>query len=288
VTLEEFLEAAWHDHAERAADVATRLERSLALVAKPDDVAPFVRIATHVFGEHLGEWQRGIDLLDAIRGQRSADGDAATSAIVRGIATLGVARGDAGALDGLSPEDRVFALAGAAAAFAGRNAHRRAIDAYARALADAKAGLPAKSPAIRALAIGGNNLACALEEKRDRDAAETGGMVRAAEAALECWRLAGTWLEEERAHYRLARSLLAAGRSEAAIASAQRCVDVCAANEAPAFERFFGEAALALAQRAAGDGDAFAATRARALAWHDRVEADERQWCASDLGELGA
>ena len=288
MTLQEFLDSAWNDHAEHAADVAMRLERSLALVATADDVAPFVRIATHVFGEHLGEWQRGIDLLDAIRGQRSAEGDAAASAIVRGIATLGLARGDDGVLDGLSPEDRVFALAGAAAAFAGRNEQRRAIDAYARALADAKAGLPAKSPAIRALAIGGNNLACALEEKRDRDAAETGGMVRAAEAALEYWRLAGTWLEEERAHHRLARSLLAAGRSQAAIASAQRCVDVCAANEAPAFERFFGEAALALAQRAAGDGDAFAATRARALAWHDRVEADERQRCASDLGELGA
>jgi len=288
MTLEAFLESAWNDHAEHTSEVATRIERSLALVAKPDDIAPFVRIATHVFGEHLAEWQRGIELIESIRRMPAADGDAAASAIVRGVATLRVARGDADALDALAPEDRVFALAGAAAAFAGRNDHRRALDAYAAALAVAKSGLPAKSPALRALAVGGNNLACALEEKIDRDAAQTDGMVCAAEAALEYWRLAGTWLEEERAHYRLARSLIAAGRPQPAIASARRCIDVCDANNAPPFERFFGEAALALAQRAAGDNEGSAAARARARAWHDQVADDEKQWCASDRAELDA
>ena len=75
----------------------------------------------------------------------------------------------------------------------------------------AVAGLPPESPAIRALAVGGNNLAAALEAKTDRDPTETRGMIDAAEGGLKYWKQAGTWLEEERAEYRLARSLLQAG-----------------------------------------------------------------------------
>ena len=44
--------------------------------------------------------------------------------------------------------------------------------------------MPDGSPALRALAVGGNNLAATLEEKPDRDARETRGMVDAARAAL--------------------------------------------------------------------------------------------------------
>ena len=61
-------------------------------------------------------------------------------------------------------------------------------------------------------------------------------MIVAAEGGLKYWKLAGTWLEEERAEYRLARSLLQAGRPHAAIASATRCIDVCTSNAAPAIE----------------------------------------------------
>jgi hypothetical protein len=85
---------------------------------------------------------------------------------------------------------------------------------HCRALRDAAAQ--------RALAAAGNNLAAGLEEKPDRDAAGTAGMVAAAQAGVECWRRAGTWLEHERAEYRLARSLLAAGQAaDAAMAALQ-------------------------------------------------------------------
>ena len=70
---------------------------------------------------------------------------------------------------------------------------------------------------------------------------------------MRYWRLAGTWLEEERAEYRLTRSLLQAGNHEGAVEHAHRCIDVCAANEAPPFERFFGYVVLAIAQSRAGD-----------------------------------
>ena len=103
---------------------------------------------------------------------------------------------------------------------------------------------------MRILAAGGNNLAVALEAKVDRSPSETHAMLAAAEAALTYWKQAGTWLEEERAQYRLARSRLQAGEPAAAVQSAECCVAVCERNGAPPFERFFAHSVLACARRA--------------------------------------
>jgi hypothetical protein len=286
-SLEAFLETAWNEHAERPEDVADWLGQSLHLVQVPADIPPYTRLVTHVFGEHLGQWGRGIALLESLRSLPAFDGSSgAAGALTRSVATLRYTSGDCAVLDALSAEDRVSALAGAAAAFTGRNAFDRALTAYAGALDLADACLPAGSPAIRALAVGGNNLAAALEEKKDRDSTETRGMIVAAEAALKYWKQAGSWLEEERAEYRLTRSLLAAGLHPAAIRSARRCVDICERNCAPAFEQFFGYAVLALAQGAAGDVAAFEASRTRALQLFEQVPVEERKWCETERVSL--
>ncbi len=288
MTFDAFLEAAWNDHGDRPQEVADRLAASLHLAEAPEHIPQLARLATHVCGEHLGEWQRGVELLAALRGLPAYDGSpACEGALTRGTATLRYAGGDAAALEALASDDRVAVLALAAAALAGRNDTRRAIAAYTDALQRAAGGLPPASPALRALAIGGNNLATALEAKKDRDTAETEGMIAAAEGGLEYWKRAGTWLEEERAEYRLARSLLEAGRPELAIGSARRCIDVCQRNDAPPIEPFFGYVVLALAQRGAGDAAAFASSRVQALRLYEQVPSEERRWCAAELAELG-
>jgi tetratricopeptide (TPR) repeat protein len=287
LTFDAFLETAWNDHADRPQEVADRLAASLHLVQTPEHIPPFMHLSTHVFGEHLGQWQRGIDLLESLRSLSAFDGSRAVAgALIRNVAALRYAGGDRSAMDPLGLEDRVSALATAASAFTGRNAFAQAIAAYSEALRLANPGLPPKSPALRALAIGGNNLAAALETKNDRDATETLGMIAAAEGGLTYWKQAGTWLEEERAEYRLTRSLLQAGEPLAAIHSAERCIEICKRNNAPAFEQFFGYAGLALAQRAAGSESSFEAARLHALQLLERVPHEDRTWCASDLAEL--
>jgi len=287
MSFDAFIETAWNDHGDRPGEIADRLEASTGVVAAPEHVAPFARIVIHVFGEHLGEWERGARLLQSLRSLPAFDrSPAAEGAVARGIGALRYAEGDAQALEALTEDDRIAAIATAASAYAGLREFKRALAAYGHALALADAGLPSGSPALRALAIGGNNLAIALEEKQDRDDAEERGMVTAAEAGLRYWKLAGTWLEEERAHYRLAKCLLAAGRPRDAVASARRCVDVCARNDAPAFECFFGNAVLSIAHRTAGDAAAAEASRRDALRWHEQVSEDERPWCRSDLDEM--
>ena len=288
MTFEAFLETAWNDHGDRPQEVADRLASSQHVVESAEHVPPFARLVMHVYGEHLGHWDRGIELLESLRRLPASAGSAtAAAALDRNIATLRYAGGDATVLEPLSAEDRISVLALAASAFSGRNGMKRAIATYTEALALAEAGLPPQSPALRALAVGGNNLAAALEEKADRDDAETAGMVVAANGGLTYWKRAGTWLEEERAEYRLTRSLLQARMPRDAIASAQRCIDVCVRNDAPAIETFFGYVVLALAQRESGDAAAFAASRQQALALYEKVPADEQRWCQSDLAQLG-
>jgi hypothetical protein len=287
VTFDAFLQTAWTDHGDRPQEVADRLGASLQVIDDPGQIPRFAALVTHVFGEHLGQWEGGIALLEALRRLPAFDGSAAVAgALAQNVAALRFAGGDAAALEALTPEQRVAALATVAAAFAGLHRLVDAIAAYGRALELAGAGLPAGSPALRALAIGGNNLAAALEQKQDRDAADTQGMLDAAEGALKYWKLAGTWLEEERAEYRLTRSLLQARRPAEAVRSATRCIAVCERNGASAFERFFGHAVLAVAQRSGGDVAGFEASRAHALQLLAQVPEDERKWCRQELGEL--
>jgi hypothetical protein len=289
MSFDTFIEAAWNDHGDQPREVADRLTRSMHIVETAEQIPPYARLLTHVFGEHLGQWDRGIAALESLRILPAFDrSPAVTGALNRGVAILRYAGGDNAAVDPLPLDDRVSALATVSSALAARQQFKQAIAAYSDALALAHPGLPSDSPAIRALAVGGNNLAAALEEKKDRDAPETAGMVAAAEGGLKHWKQAGTWLEEERAEYRLARSLLQAGRPELAVQSATRCIAVCKANDAPSFEQFFGYAVLALAQRAAGDVAGFEVSREQARRLFELVPADERQWCASDFEEIAA
>jgi hypothetical protein len=285
MTFDAFVAGAWNDHAGDPAGVASRLESSLARVDQASRVAPYARIVTHVFGEHLGEWERGARLLARLR--ERAQVDDAARAVDRGIATLRYGAGDAAALDGLGRDDRVAALALAASAFAALGAFDRALDAYDAALGDAD-GLADDSPGVRALAVGGNNLASALEVAPVRSERQTRGMVGAARAALAHWKRAGGWLEEERAEYRLACSLLCAGAAPEAAERARRCLAICDTHDAPALERLYGTIALARADAAQGDRASFDRLRDRARALHASLPGDEREASAHDVAALDA
>ncbi len=287
MSFDTFIDTAWNDHGDRPQEVADRLAASLDVVEHPDHVPPFARLVTHVFGEHLGQWRAGIDLLESLRSLPAFDGNAAAAgAVTRSVAALRHAGGDPAALDALSPEDRVAALAIAAAAFSGRGEFKRAIAAYADALQLAAAGFP---PDRRRC---GRSPSAATTWRRRSRRRRTG--MRPKRPAW--WRRpraassTGDWPGRgSRRSARCTGSRAACCRranSCARVQSAQECLDVCRRNDAPAIERFFGCVVLAIAHRAAGDAPAFTAARERALDLYAQVPEDERPWCASDLAEL--
>ena len=119
--LDALLKTAWNDHGDAAQVVADRLVANCCQVETPAQVAPFVSILVHIYGEHLGQWQQGVDVLTSLRQQLAfVPDEAATAALQKAVATLRYAGGDATALNGLEGPLRASALASAATALAGR------------------------------------------------------------------------------------------------------------------------------------------------------------------------
>jgi len=280
-----FLQRAWTDHADAPEDVAGRLAGALTLVERPGQAARLAALVVHVAGEHLGRWSDALELLAALRRQEVLDAED-HRALDRHAAALRLAAGQADAVAGLSTADAAAALAGAAAILAGRSDWAGAIARYDQALAAAAGGLPDGAPALRALAVAGNNLAAALEELAERSEAQVQAMVRAAEAGLTYWRRAGSWLEEERAEHRLASSLLCAGQVAAAVQAADRCLAVCTREDAPALERFFAHAVRSRALHASGAPAAAAAASEAARVAFAQLAAEDRPWCEAELRAL--
>ena len=110
MNLDDVLARGWDDHADRPAEVAAQLSASLHLIETADQCARAARLLAHVHGEHLGQWQQGIDALEALRSLPAAAGIPASGALGRGIATLRHASGAPDALTGLSADDRVTVL----------------------------------------------------------------------------------------------------------------------------------------------------------------------------------
>ena len=107
--------------------------------------------------------------------------------------------------------------------------------------------LPKDDPAVRSMAVTGNNLAFALEEKAILSDGETTLMIQAAQAARKYWELAGTWLHVERAEYRLAKTYLKAGNKMKAREHATECLKLCEAHLADDFEMTYAREIVELA-----------------------------------------
>ena len=151
------------------------------------------------------------------------------------------------------------------------------------AAADA-ANLPDNDPAVRALAVAGNNLAANLEEKAERSADERALMILAAQTGRRFWQRAGTWLETERAEYRLGMTWLAAGDAGQARQHALACLAIVdAQTDAAPLERFFGHDVLARAERALGHTAAQAAAVAAMQDAFKQLSADDQAWCKATL-----
>lgn len=284
-----FLERGWSEHGDRPREVARELQASLDLIGDLDRISAYGGLVVHVFGEHLGEWRAGVELLARLRALPYFEsGTEADAALRRGAAALELAAtANTTELSAWAPSERVRTLSIAASALAAQAALDRA-SAYFREALALCGELPSDDPAHRALAVTSNNLAVTLEEKPVRTAEEVELMLLAARTARAEWELAGTWLNVKRAEYRLARSALVAGRPEVALQHAQSCLALCTANGAPAVELFGAHEVLALVERARGNVAGLAAAIAQARRCVACVEEVDRTECEERLASLVA
>jgi hypothetical protein len=300
MSFDEFLSQGWADHAADPRGVWDRLPRALALVEQPRHGAALAGLAAHVAGEHLGRFDDGVAFLEDLAGLPGWDAATPEAKAVRRLeAALHLCAGrkaeaarceaqgrSGGSLPGAS--DRIRVLATAAAALAGQGRAEMALRWLEDARTLAAYGPGKEDPAARALAVAGNNLAVALEQKAERTPQERRLMLLAARTGRRWWEVAGGWREVERAEYRLAMSHLKAGDpASVALRHARACESIVKENGAEPGEAFFAKEVLARAHAAAGDRAAAHRARDDAAALLPRVE-DEgfRSFCAAELASL--
>ncbi|MEP7102950.1 MAG: hypothetical protein ABI781_20750 [Burkholderiales bacterium] len=284
-----FIGKAWDDHVNVAREVADRLDQGVALVADEPQLNRLMHLGQHVYGEHLAAWHEGVAFLERLKTLPTFAPDGASGQQLRRyVAGLQLAADDGAVLDGLSASDRTRVAAIAASNLAAHDTVRAS-----RLLQEAldlaqRSGLPDGDPMNRSLAITSNTLAGALEEKVDRSADERALMILAAQTARHYWAIAGTWLETERAEYRLANTWLQAGDLARAREHAQACLEIVAANDGAALERLFGWEALGLVERAAGNTTGHAQALAHAREAFAELDESDKSWCAASIDKLAA
>jgi hypothetical protein len=301
MALAEEIARGWGAHAEDPEGVARQASAWVAL-AEPADVPALAGLLLHVLGEHLGDWERGTVVMEALAA-RHALGSPGGDAAHRGLAVFRLCAGDSAGAEAL--------LAKLATGTAPRNTHEARVLALAAATVGARSGaeeaarwlvraanltyeLSDRDDAIRTVAVAGNNLACALE---DRISAQGAGAAHpeevkllrlAASVARTAWERAGTWREVERAEYRLAMSSLVVGEPFGAVGHAEACRAICEAHEAPVIELLFAHEALARARHAIGDLPGALASREVMRALQHKAEPQDAALVAKTMRGLEA
>lgn len=287
MSFNDFLNKAWAEHAKQANEVAARLDEGIPLIEKDDQIPQMAQLITHVFGEHLGNWDKGIDLLQLLaKSPFNEYASEASKAIKRSIAALEVCSGTRKSLDDLSLSDQIRVLTVASSALAERGLPDRSIQLFMSALDKAQGEIGRSDPANRALAITGNNLACAMEEKDSRSKIEDDLMILAAETSRKYWEIAGTWLEVERAEYRLSQSHLKAGNLSKAFEHAEHCLTISQHNNAPALELFFAYEALVKVEKVRGNNTDHKKALEEVKFYFERLSDSDQSWCKASLENL--
>jgi hypothetical protein len=284
MTLEALLNDGWAYHDKESERLARELEAAAESGVTPADLGPFLHLATHTIGEHLGDWPRAFRL-----GNRVLDGQASTSETASAWGRLYVAAALAGEPTAAA-EAELFCLNAAGDEFGAALLDMRFL--LATALIGAKradeaarlyegaldlAGQIKQSPALdRTIAIASNNLGWELCEQHARTADDDSMMQLCAGTALAFWRKCGNWINEERALYLMAVVANATGSPKVALQHADSALEIIHSNS----ERPLDTALLHLARAAsfAALGDA----NGKSLAIED-AEATASRLAAPDL-----
>lgn len=276
-----YLNQSWNNHADKANEVMSSFSEGIKLVSESSQIPQLAGLITHVAGEHLGEFHVGSELLTQLE-NLSFNNDETRAALKRSQAILSYTQDQNFSIAGYSVSDQIRITSTAASAFAGLNKITNAIEAFKKSLQLGES-LDLKDPANRALAIAGNNLASSLEEKPSLSDQEKDLMITAAKAGRKYWEIAGTWLETERAEYRLAQSYLKAGDYINSIKHANLCLTICEKNQAAPLEFFFAYEAIACVEKAMKQP-------LRSLPQMEKFFAelpmDDKSWCESSLAKF--
>ncbi|MCA8298662.1 hypothetical protein LGN19_33240 [Burkholderia sp. AU30198] len=202
--LRESLLRDWHDHTKQPTAVAARLRERLAFPMDAQDLVELAALATHVFGEHLGDWQAGMGYLDQlVDAHEDAPADSLRR-IDRQHAVLERLEDANASLDRFDADDRVYITALALPAITLQRSVAEAETAFAEAM-----HLLASSDCHehhRLFGVVTANLVCDLLDRSALSAARRRLLVVLAEKSHALWLQEGDETDREKAAFRLMQS----------------------------------------------------------------------------------
>lgn len=282
-TLDTFVDQCWDDHADDPVGVSLRLNEAIRLVGDDDGLARLAMLAHHVFGEHLGQWNDGLQFLAALSAI-DIRGESGLASLKRCLASLQLCSGATDERAALSRGDACRATVMAACSLAPYDAARSS--SLLQESVESASGFANDDPAVRSLASFSNNIAGTLQEKVNPSNAEMTLMLNAADIARATWERAGGWREVERAEYRVSVCQFAAGNFEEAFRHAKLCDSIVRDNGSEPLEMFFAAEALALAAKATNRGEAFVEALRMAESSFADIDPSDRTWCQPTLEKL--
>ncbi|MCC7140634.1 MAG: hypothetical protein IT349_00900 [Candidatus Eisenbacteria bacterium] len=288
----------WGLHAKEPDRVAKALEARVDSIPPDPTGAGALQLAEHVCLSHLGDTARLERFLAALPAAvTTSEACAGSLRKSRWVLTMASASPSPGSPSGLpveptdAPVDRLR-WAGMQNLWSLWIRAGRANDAFAMLAQELPRALQEPDAAARRnLASACNNIAVDLREgvrgNQDNDRL----MLALANAALQLWTSAGTWVNAERAEYQLGRCHAVLGDGATALRHAEACLSGVEAHrgepEANAFELFFAHEAVVYAARAANDPARVAQHLERMRSYLAEVDdAELKPWCQEALDEV--
>jgi tetratricopeptide (TPR) repeat protein len=285
MSFNDYLNNAWSIHAADPKKVANEFKSNFNLMNSDDDVMAISRLIVHVCGEHLGNWQQGIELLRKLKNNAPIKDK---NEMNRLMAILDLGNNPNISIEKFSQSDKTIIYSTTAAALASLGGLKNAAVLYHKACEINIVEINAEDPANHALAIASNSIACKLEDKKERTQKETELMITAATMARKYWEIAGSWKEVERAEYRLSKTFIEAADLDLAKNHAEKCLEIVIQNKSEPLEVFFAYEALATIQKLKKSAMGFESALFQMKNAFDLLSVDDQNYCQKILETLSA
>jgi hypothetical protein len=262
-SLEALLNDGWRVHEKESGRLARQLEAATGKGIAPERLTPFLHLAVHTIGEHLGDWSRALAVgKQALSGHTpgletaKAWGWLYVAAVLAGesleaadleLSHLKAAGQDFGAALLAMRFMLAEALVGSKRAHEGARIYRGALDLVAQ--------IQPSALLDRAVAVASNNLGWELYETSSRTPDEDALMQLSAEMSLRFWLKCGDWINAERGRYLNAVVANATRDPRSGLMHADAALAIIAANGERPLDVALLHLARAVSLAALGDAD---------------------------------
>ncbi|MGZ3725540.1 MAG: hypothetical protein ACXWQQ_07055 [Pseudobdellovibrio sp.] len=278
ISFDQKIKDLWSEHAKNTEQVIQSFDEVLQMTQSSDQLKKVIHLANHVYTDHKIDNSAALNLFGRLEASSFNNAETRES-IANSQNIFKTIENPDYKISDLPVSQQVKISAGAAAAFSFLKKFDKASELIGKAVTLAQT-LPQQDSAFRSLAITGNNMACSLEEKTERSQTESELMILAAKTAREFWEKAGTWVEVERAEYRLAQSYLKLRDFINSIKHANLCITICEKNSAPPLEFFYAYEAVAHIEKTIGQP---LRSLEKMKHYFNLLSEDDKKWCSSAL-----